>query len=100
MALPAPSGRTEVTPRARIDCSTSHPAAVHRVMRADELEEGGTAFRVFVERALECGNDLSRITHILRVEAHRTRHRGHACRSVVRHLPRERVVSIAPEAGT
>src|SRR6266498_3557228 len=79
--------------------AAAHPAAVHRMMRADELEERGAALGVLVEGAPERRDDLRRLADVLGVEADRPRHRGHAGRAVLRHLPGERIVAAAPEAG-
>src|SRR6185295_18695961 len=76
-----------------------HPAAVDRVMRADELHERGAALGVLVERALEGGDDLGGLGHVLAVEADRARHAGHARVAVVGDLPGVGVVALAPEAG-
>src|SRR5207253_1864194 len=45
------------------------PAAVHRVVRADELQERRPALGVLVQRALERRQDLGRLRHVLAVEA-------------------------------
>src|SRR5260370_10463734 len=75
------------------------PAAVDRVMRADELEERGAALGVLVEGPPESRDDLGRLADVLGVEADRPGHRGHARRAVGRHLPGKRIVAAAPEAG-
>src|SRR5258708_35940151 len=77
-----------------------HPAAVHRVMRADEFHERGAALGVLVEGTLEGGDDLGGLAHVLAGEADRARHAGHARVAVVGHLPGGGVVGRAPGSGT
>src|SRR2546426_11868919 len=85
--------RLLVTTRRRSD-----PAAVDRMMRADEFQERRPALGVLVESALERRDHLGRRRHVLAVEAHGLRHVGHAGRGVIRHLPGVGIVPTAPEA--
>src|SRR5438477_3351334 len=87
--------RSLLVPAAR---SRPDPAAVDRMVRADELQERRAPLGVLVERPLERRDDLGRARHVLAVEADRPRHRRHARRTVIGHLPRVRIVSGAPEA--
>src|SRR5262249_2307169 len=73
------------------------PAAVGGMMRTDELEEGRAAFGILVEGSLERGDHIGRLAHVLAVVADRTRHRCHARRPVVGHLPRVWIVARSPE---
>src|SRR6185436_11054187 len=79
---------------------SADPAAVNRVVRGDELHERGAALGVLVEGALERGDDLGGLGHVLAVEADRARHARHARVAVVGHLPGVGIVALAPEAGT
>src|SRR5712664_75879 len=74
------------------------PAAVDRMVGADEFQERRPALGVLVEGALERRDDLGRARHVLAVEAHRARHRRHARRPVIGDLPGVRIVAGAPEA--
>src|SRR5215470_19197482 len=77
----------------------AHPASVHRMVRADELQEGGAPLGVLVEGAAEGGNDLRGLRDVLGVEPERLGHVGHARRVVRRYLVRVRIVARTPEAG-
>src|SRR5262245_65322348 len=55
---------------------TADPAAVHRVVQADELEKRRPALRVFVECALDCRDNFPGLGHVLGVVADGARHRG------------------------
>src|SRR5262245_36889605 len=54
------------------------PAPVHRVVRAEELQEGRPALGVLVEGSLEGRDDLGGLGHVLAMEPDGPGHRRHA----------------------
>ena len=72
---------------------------MHRMMRADEFQQRGLPLAIGIERALERGGDLCRLSHALGVQAQRLGHVGGADGLCIRHLPCVWVVALAPEAG-